>query len=435
MSGNRPTEHRSGGDDAAAAKAGTDSGRRHSEFALKDAALGLARGFCIGAADVVPGVSGGTMAFILGIYRRLIEAIRAFDAALVRLLLAGRFRHASAHADLALIVPLGLGIFAALMFFTRVVPLPRLIATHPELVYGLFFGLIVASVVVLFRSLDGVRTTEWAAVFAGAAVGFGVVNLVPVSTPDASWFVALSGALAISAMLMPGLSGAFVLLILGKYAYVLDGIGRLDPGVLVPFGVGVVAGLIAFSRLLAWLLRARYSCDAARDLRPADRVAVGGVAVPGASLRDRARRAPPGVERTGLAAHRRRRHARRVRADGGRHRARRHHPEPRPAARRTAARLTRSPPVPELPEVESTRRDLARAVAGRVGRRGRRPRPAPALAGARGPSAQARRTDDLRCPAPCEVPADRSRKRDRARPPRDVGKPAPAPRSRDAGAS
>ena len=225
---------------------------------MKQAALSLARGFCIGAADVVPGVSGGTMAFILGIYRRLIEAIRAFDATLVRLILARRFRDASQHVDLALIVPLGLGVFAALMFFTRIVPLPRLVESHPELVYGLFFGLIVASVVVLLRSLGGVRTTEWAAVFAGAAVGFGIVNLVPVSTPDAPWFIALSGALAISAMLLPGVSGAFILLLLRKYAYVLDGIGRLDPGILVPFALGVIAGLMAFSRLLAWLLRERY---------------------------------------------------------------------------------------------------------------------------------------------------------------------------------
>ena len=225
---------------------------------LKDAALGFARGFCIGAADVVPGVSGGTMAFILGIYRRLIEAVRAFDATLVRFLLARRFRHAAERMDLALVAPLALGIFAALLFFTRVVPLPRLIETHPELVFGLFFGLIVASIVVLLRSLKGVRPVEWAAVAAGAVVGFGVVNLVPVSTPDAPWFLALSGALAISAMLLPGVSGSFVLLILRKYAYVFDGIGRLDPGVIVPFGIGVVLGLMAFSRVLAWLLRRRY---------------------------------------------------------------------------------------------------------------------------------------------------------------------------------
>ena len=225
---------------------------------MKDAALSFAQGFCIGAADVVPGVSGGTMAFVLGIYRRLIDAIRAFDATLVRLVLERRFRRAGEHADLALIVPLGLGVFGALMFFTRVVPLPRLIGTHPELVYGLFFGLIVASIAVLLRSLEGVRSIEWVAIAAGTAVGFGIVNLVPVSTPDAPWFIALSGALAVSAMLLPGVSGAFILLILRKYAYVFDGIGRLDPGIVVPFGIGVLVGLMAFSRLLAWLLRGWY---------------------------------------------------------------------------------------------------------------------------------------------------------------------------------
>ena len=225
---------------------------------MKDAVLDFAKGFCIGAADVVPGVSGGTMAFILGIYRRLVEAIRSFDAALVRLLFAGRFRHAIRHVDLALIAPLALGIFAALLFFTRVVPLPRLIETHPDLVYGLFFGLIVASIVVLIRSLEGVRPVEWIVSLGGAAIGFGIVNLVPVSTPDAPWFIALSGALAISAMLLPGVSGSFILLILRKYAYVFDGIGRLDPGVIIPFGVGVVLGLMAFSRVLAWLLREWY---------------------------------------------------------------------------------------------------------------------------------------------------------------------------------
>lgn len=225
---------------------------------MKHAALSLAKGFCIGAADVVPGVSGGTMAFILGIYRRLIDAVRAFDGAFVRLLLARRLRDAAGHVDVALIVPVALGICAALLFFTRIVPLPKMIETHPELVYGLFFGLIVASIVVLIRSLPDIRWVEWVAVAGGAAAGFGIVNLVPVSTPESAWFIALCGALAVSAMLLPGVSGSFVLLILRKYAFVFDGIGRLDPGILVPFGVGVVIGLAAFSRLLAWLLRVRY---------------------------------------------------------------------------------------------------------------------------------------------------------------------------------
>ena len=225
---------------------------------MKDAALNLAKGFCIGAADVVPGVSGGTMAFILGIYRRLIDAIRAFDTALVRLLLARRYRDAATHADLALIAPLALGVFGALLFFTRVVPLPRLIETHPDFVYGLFFGLIVASIVVLLRSLDGIRPVEWMVTACGAVAGLGIVNLVPVATPETPWFIALCGAVAVSAMLLPGVSGSFVLLILRKYAYVFDGIGRFDPGIVIPFGIGVIAGLMAFSRMLAWLLREWY---------------------------------------------------------------------------------------------------------------------------------------------------------------------------------
>ena len=225
---------------------------------MKDAALSFAKGFCIGAADVVPGVSGGTMAFILGIYRRLIDAVRAFDTALVRLLLARRFHQAATHADLVLIVPLALGVFAALLFFTRVVPLPRLIETHPDFVYGLFFGLIVASIVVLLRSLDDIRPIEGMAIACGAVVGLGIVNLVPVATPETPLFIGVCGALAVSAMLLPGVSGSFVLLILRKYAYVFDGIGRFDPGIVIPFGIGVIVGLMAVSRMLAWLLREWY---------------------------------------------------------------------------------------------------------------------------------------------------------------------------------
>ena len=209
----------------------------------------------MGAADVAPGVSGGTMAFILGIYRRLIEAIRAFDATLVRLLLARRFRDAAGHVDLALIVPLAIGIFAALMFFTRVVPLPRLIETHPALVYGLFFG--------ADRRLDrgaapipggdptggmgrdpgrgrgGFRDRQPRA---GIDAGCTLVRRIERGAGD------LGHAPARDLRLVHPADPAQV-------RYVFDGIGRLDPGVIIPFGIGVVLGLMAFSRLLAWLLR------------------------------------------------------------------------------------------------------------------------------------------------------------------------------------
>lgn len=208
----------------------------------------------MGAADVVPGVSGGTMAFILGIYPRLLNAIRSVDLDWAALLLRGRFRSAILRMDPGFLIPLVLGIAASLAFFTRVVPLPSLITSHPELVYGLFFGLILASTAVLLGGQRPLRRTDLVWLLAGCAAGLVVVNLVPTQTPDAGWFIFLCGAVAISAMLLPGISGSFVLLLLQKYAYVFDAIGRLDLGVLLPFAAGCVVGLALFSRLIGWFL-------------------------------------------------------------------------------------------------------------------------------------------------------------------------------------
>nr|NIM33375.1 DUF368 domain-containing protein [Stutzerimonas stutzeri]NIP02731.1 DUF368 domain-containing protein [Stutzerimonas stutzeri]NIQ27512.1 DUF368 domain-containing protein [Gammaproteobacteria bacterium]NIQ44074.1 DUF368 domain-containing protein [Stutzerimonas stutzeri]NIS58613.1 DUF368 domain-containing protein [Stutzerimonas stutzeri] len=229
-----------------------------TEDGAKFFAATVARGFVIGAADVVPGVSGGTMAVVLGIYQRLINAIRAFDLRFVRHLMGAEFTRAARHVELNFLLPLCIGIFAALMFFTRVVSLPELILTHPEAVYSLFFGLIAASVVILFRSFKGFSGADAVAVGLGILTGFALVNLVPAETPETSWFVFVSGALAICAMILPGISGSFILLILQKYAYIFDAIGRLDFSVLLPFGLGAVTGLLLFSRVLAYVLRCFY---------------------------------------------------------------------------------------------------------------------------------------------------------------------------------
>ena len=208
----------------------------------------------MGAADVVPGVSGGTMAFILGIYERLLSAVRSFDIVLLTLLLRGEPRAAARHADLGFLVALGLGIGSALLFFTRIVPLPRLIHTDPVPVFSLFFGLVSASIVTLLRHLDGFNSRHAGLLVAGAALGFIIVNLVPMETPETLPFVALSGALAVMAMILPGVSGSFVLLMLRKYGYVFDAIGKFDLSVLIPFAGGAALGLALFSRLLVWLL-------------------------------------------------------------------------------------------------------------------------------------------------------------------------------------
>jgi len=214
----------------------------------------LVQGMCIGAADVVPGVSGGTMALILGIYERLLQAIRSVDLHFLRLLRQRRFAAAAAHADLAFLLTLLAGILCAILFFTRVVKLPELITTHPELVYGLFFGLIVASIAVLIQARRPLTLARLGWTVLGTLCGLAIVNLLPVETPTASWFLFLCGAIAISAMILPGISGSFILLVLQKYAYVFDAIGRLDFAVLMPFALGCACGLALFSRFLNWLL-------------------------------------------------------------------------------------------------------------------------------------------------------------------------------------
>jgi putative membrane protein len=217
--------------------------------------LNAAKGFCMGSADIIPGVSGGTMALILGIYERLLQAIRSFDLPWLRAMLRLRPGEALPRNDLLFLLPLGLGIIAAIMFFTRVVPLPRYIVTHPELVYGLFFGLIAASIVVLMRQVQNFGFRDLLITLAGAAFGFAVVTLVPVATPSTPWFIFICGFIAISAMLLPGISGSFILLILGQYAFIIDALGRLDPVIIGAFCAGALGGLLCFSRAIGWLLK------------------------------------------------------------------------------------------------------------------------------------------------------------------------------------
>jgi putative membrane protein len=214
----------------------------------------MVKGFCMGMADLVPGVSGGTMAFILGIYERLLAAIRSFD----KTWLQGIFRFDLAviikRPHFTFIIPLVAGIFSALFFFTRVIPLPVLIRESPELVYGLFFGLILGSIVVLMRELKGFGPGDAITLILGTIAGLIIVNMVPLQTPNAAWFIFLAGAIAISAMILPGISGSFLLLLMHKYSTVITAIGELDLSILVPFALGCIAGLVSFSRVLGWLL-------------------------------------------------------------------------------------------------------------------------------------------------------------------------------------
>ncbi len=212
--------------------------------------LGL-KGFCMGAADVVPGVSGGTMAFILGIYEELIGAIKSVDLRAAGLLFRGRLIEAVESVQWRFLVSLGLGIFTAIFSLARIIS--WLLDNQPVLIWSFFFGLILASIVTVTRHFQRWSALNLIWVVLGGAAAYWLVGLVPVTTPNAPWFIFMSGAVAICAMILPGISGSFVLVLLGKYQYVLDAVNNRDFLTLFIVAAGAAVGLAAFSRVLNWL--------------------------------------------------------------------------------------------------------------------------------------------------------------------------------------
>lgn len=226
----------------------------------RDAPRIIASGFAMGTADVVPGVSGGTLAVACGIYERLLTSIASINARSLRALLTFQLREALWIIHYRFLLSLFAGLFTAIIVMVKVVGLPRLLVTQTTLVYSVFFGLVFASVFILGKKLKW--TTGRAAWFAlGALLGFLVVTRVPVNTPGGPLFMFGYGTVAISAMLLPGISGSFILLILGQYQRVigaLESLIQMDFSALwivVPFALGCLVGLSAFSRFVAWLLR------------------------------------------------------------------------------------------------------------------------------------------------------------------------------------
>lgn len=206
----------------------------------------------MGAADVVPGVSGGTMAFILGIYDELLESISAVDMNFIQRILTLKWREAFASFPWKFLLAIAIGILTAILTLANA--LHWALENHPVFIWAFFFGLIVASILVVRR-----RVKKWNAVnvlaAAVSAVGaFILVGLSPSETPHTPVLLFLSGAVAICAMILPGISGAFILVLLGKYAYVLAAVKTLDFLTVALVGLGAVVGLLSFARLLRWML-------------------------------------------------------------------------------------------------------------------------------------------------------------------------------------
>ena len=230
---------------------------------LKKYLLVCLKGIGMGAADVIPGVSGGTIAFMTGIYEELVGSINNINGAAVKLLFKGRFREFWKHINGTFLVSLIAGILISIMSLAKL--MTYLLSRLPVPTWAFFFGLIIASSVFILRDIKGCNLKDGVMLVLGVVLGVVVCTLSPTETPDALWFIFLSGAIAICAMILPGISGSFILLILGKYEFMLSTLTKilsgdgvlLDFAVVVIFVLGALVGILAFSRFLHWLL-ARY---------------------------------------------------------------------------------------------------------------------------------------------------------------------------------
>ena len=211
-------------------------------------------GCAMGASDLVPGVSGGTMAFVLGVYQDLLDGIRSFNLDVLRLVLRLRLRELEQHIPLRFLLALGLGMVTAALSLAGLLSATMDDPTGRVYLFAFFFGLVSASIVAVGAQLRRSALTALVLVF-GALVAFGIVNLVPASAESTPLNLFLAGMVAICAMILPGISGAFILLILGHYDHVLRAVSERNIATMLIVGLGAIVGLAVFSRVLGWLLR------------------------------------------------------------------------------------------------------------------------------------------------------------------------------------
>lgn len=207
----------------------------------------------MGAADVVPGVSGGTIAFITGIYEELLNSIKSINLDALKALKNDGIKGFWTHINGNFLVALFSGILIAVAGLAKVVT--YLLEHYPVLLWGFFFGLILGSAIVVARQIPKWSAGTLIGLFLGAVSAYLITKLSPAQTPEELWFVFIAGMIAICAMILPGISGSFLLLMMGKYHYILSSIKEFDFKVIAVFGAGCVVGLLGFSRLLTWLFK------------------------------------------------------------------------------------------------------------------------------------------------------------------------------------
>ena len=216
-------------------------------------AITAVKGFFMGAANVVPGVSGGTIALITGIYEEIIEALNSLTRKETwSALFHGRWKEFWSSIHGTFLLSLGIGVVLSIFSLAKLMEYE--LANNPIQTWAFFFGLIIASAFIMFRNIKGWTVKDVLFAIAGAVLGVLVCTLTPTSTPDSWWFIFICGAIAICTMILPGISGSFILVIFSKYDYIMSAVANLDIPVLAIFALGCIIGILAFAKLLHWLL-------------------------------------------------------------------------------------------------------------------------------------------------------------------------------------
>lgn len=208
-------------------------------------------GFGMGSADIVPGVSGGTIAFIFGVYEELIFSIKKLTGESLKLFLKLKIKEGFASIPFGFLIPLGVGLLTAVVTLSSF--LEYMLHNEPTLIWSFFFGLVAASILIIKNRVVTWDTHDIVAFVLATVGAFLLVGLTPSQTPATPILFLISGAIAIVAMIMPGVSGSFLLLMMGKYEQILSAVNNRDIFIIGLVGIGAVLGLAIFSRFLSWL--------------------------------------------------------------------------------------------------------------------------------------------------------------------------------------
>ena len=219
---------------------------------IKNSIVAL-KGFAMGAANVIPGVSGGTIALLTGIFNELIDSLNAImSISTWKLLINKKFKEFWETIHGTFLLWLAIGVVISIFSLAKL--MDYVLDHHPVQTWAFFFGLIIVSSVFMLSDIKGWKSTDVLWLVFGVALGAFICLLSPTETTSAMWFIAVCGAIAICTMILPGISGSFILVLFGKYEYIMEAVSELNIPVLIVFAIGCLVGIVAFSKFLHWLI-------------------------------------------------------------------------------------------------------------------------------------------------------------------------------------